>query len=59
MNRVGDQVAAALREYLQAFPAFRAKPIGAPFSDERERQEEAIAREDRARAALQRHMREG
>lgn len=59
MNRVGDQVAGALREYLEAFPAFRSKPIGSPGSEERERQDEAIAREDRARAALNRHMREG
>jgi hypothetical protein len=41
-----------LKAYLAKFPAFRSKPIGAPYSKERNQQQEHIALEDLARAAF-------
>ena len=42
----------SLREYMAFYPAFRAKPIGAPTSEARERQDSEIALENRAKIAL-------
>lgn len=42
----------ALEAMLAAYPAFRSKPVGAPNSDARIKQEEEIRLEDYARAAL-------
>lgn len=41
-----------LKAYLAKFPAFRSKPIGAPYSKERNQQQEHIALEDLARTAF-------
>lgn len=41
-----------LKAYLMKFPAFRSKPSGAPYSKERNQQQEHIALEDLARAAF-------
>lgn len=41
-----------LKEYLEEYPAFRSKPIGAPNSSKRAEQERQIALEDRAKRAL-------
>lgn len=48
----GDTVAALLREYMETFPAFRGRPIGAPGSMMRKHQEFCHGLEDRAQAAL-------
>lgn len=47
-----DALAAVLNRYLAAYPAFRMKPIGAPGSEKRIEQENLMALEDTARAAL-------
>jgi hypothetical protein len=47
-----EAVKAALRFYVDAFPAFRSKPVGAPGSIERQAQEVHAAQEDKARAIL-------
>jgi hypothetical protein len=51
-----DEIIAEMREllteYMTEFPAFRAKPEGAPGSDARKEQEVDIKREDRTRAVL-------
>jgi hypothetical protein len=41
-----------LSEYMTAYPAFRAKPIGALHSAARRSYEIAVEREDRARAVM-------
>lgn len=41
-----------LREYIEAYPAFRLKPVGAPNSLKRREQEQAIDLENRAIKAL-------
>lgn len=51
LNHV-DELKALLREYMAEFPAFRAKPVGSPHSEARKEQQADIAREDRARAAI-------
>lgn len=43
---------ASLRFYVDAFPAFRSKPIGAPGSIERQTQKVHMDEEDKARALL-------
>lgn len=43
---------ALLEEYLEMFPAFRSKPIGAPGSASRVQQERHISLEDRAKRLL-------
>lgn len=45
-------LATLLRLYVQAYPAFRSKPIGAPGSAARATQEMQIALEDAAKALL-------
>jgi hypothetical protein len=47
------EAVALLREYTEAFPAFRSKPQGSPYSDARKEQEADIAREDRTRAVIE------
>ena len=46
------QLALLLRQYVNAYPAFRSRPVGAPYSVMRLAQEEDIAREDAARKHL-------
>lgn len=46
------QLEASLRFYVDAFPAFRSKPVGAPGSIERRAQAVHAAQEDKARALL-------
>lgn len=41
-----------LERYMNAYPAFRMKPIGAPGSQARDEQERLMALEDSARALL-------
>lgn len=41
-----------LEGYVKMFPAFRSKPIGAPFSPERLKQDAHIELQDKARAFL-------
>lgn len=41
-----------LKEYIEEYPAFRSKPIGAPHSLKRMEQERQIALEDKALKAL-------
>lgn len=45
-------LAHVLRFYIDAFPAFRSKPLGAPHSSARRAQDTHIEWEDKARAAL-------
>lgn len=47
-----EAIKAALRFYVDAFPAFRSKPVGAPNSIERQAQEVHVAQEDRVREIL-------
>lgn len=47
-----DDLVMALRRLLAANPAFRSKPMGAPNSDARHKQDKHMAAEDAARAAL-------
>jgi hypothetical protein len=42
----------ALLFYINEFPAFRSKPVGAPNSDARKAQENLIEAEDKALAAI-------
>lgn len=51
LNSLTD-LAAALRGYMQNFPIFREKPIGAPESDCRAHQEAMIELEDKAISAI-------
>lgn len=48
------ELLAALKGMLRLYPAFRSRPIGAPGSAKRAEQDERIAAEDRARAAIAR-----
>lgn len=41
-----------LERYMAAYPAFRMKPVGAPGSEKRAEQENLMALEDAARAAI-------
>lgn len=43
---------AVLQRYVNAYPAFRIKPVGAPGSPERVEQERLMALEDAARTAI-------
>ena len=43
---------AVLQRYVNAYPAFRIKPIGAPGSEKRIEQENLMALEDAARTAI-------
>jgi hypothetical protein len=47
-----EEMRALLTEYMDAFPAFRAKPQGTPNSPARQEQLADIHREDRVRAVL-------
>lgn len=49
-----DELVKLLQRYMAAYPAFRIKPIGAPGSEKRVEQENLMALEDTARAALAR-----
>jgi hypothetical protein len=56
-ERVSNEVKAKrfrhlLREYMEEYPAFRAKPVGAPHSEARCEQQRRIQLEDEARALL-------
>jgi hypothetical protein len=46
------EVLAVLKRYVNAYPAFRMKPVGAPGSEKRIEQENLMALEDAARAAI-------
>lgn len=48
----GTRLRLIVRHYLDIAPAFRSKPVGAPNSAARVEQNEHIALEDDARAAL-------
>ena len=48
------ELAEALRTYISHYPAFRSKPVGAPGSQAREKQEYEIALEDEAISLLAR-----
>ncbi len=47
-----DAIASVLESYINTYPAFRTKPVGAPGSQARDEQELKIALEDAARAVL-------
>jgi hypothetical protein len=47
---------AILQRYVASYPAFRIKPVGAPGSEKRVEQENLMALEDAAQAALARVM---
>jgi hypothetical protein len=47
-----DELARVLQRYVNAYPAFRIKPKGAPGSVARIEQERLMALEDEAKAAL-------
>lgn len=49
-----DELLLVLKDYLQLCPAFRSKPIGAPGSDARARQDDHIALEIRAQTIIAR-----
>lgn len=49
-----DDLVKLLERYMAAYPAFRIKPVGAPGSEKRIEQENLMALEDAARAALAR-----
>ena len=51
-RRTLPNILAVLQFYMDAFPAFRSKPVGAPNSIERRAQETHIEWEDKARALL-------
>ena len=53
VKREHDELARVLRFYVDAFPAFRHMPLGAPGSLERQALETHLDWEDRARALLE------
>lgn len=52
MKAENGKLREVLKRYMAAFPAYRGKHIGAPGSEARMQQEDNIAREDQAKAAL-------
>lgn len=54
LERQRDALMAALQRYVNAYPAFRMKPIGAEGSPARIEQENLMAIEEQAKAALSR-----
>lgn len=46
------QMLAIIKRYMRTYPAFRARPVGAPGSQKRIEQEDQIDLEDDARAAI-------
>ena len=53
-----DDLCAVLERYINAYPAFRMKPVGAPNSPKRIEQENLMALEDAARAAIAKFRKE-
>lgn len=52
INKHTDDLVEVLKRYMNAYPAFRIKPEGAPNSPVRVEQERLMALEDCARAAI-------
>jgi len=50
--RENERLRALLNRYISAYPAFRIRPVGAPGSEKRIEQENLMALEDAAQAAL-------
>ena len=53
-----DELCAVLERYINAYPAFRMKPVGAPNSPKRIEQEGLMALEEAAMAAIAKFRKE-
>ena len=53
-----DELCAILERYINAYPAFRMKPVGAPNSPKRIEQEGLMALEEAAMAAIAKFRKE-